>query len=100
MTPPSRTASKWAAADSPWKSPIVGAAAINYVSPGKKFLEPPVGDLLRWADPLSTLNRLCNLVVVVTAGARNGEEQRAPQEFLYSHILKALQKSRREAGPQ
>ena len=25
---------------------FVGAAAINYVSPGKKFLEPPVGGLL------------------------------------------------------
>jgi len=31
-----------------------------------------------------------DLAVVVTAGARNGGEQAAPQEFLYSHILKAL----------
>ena len=31
-----------------------------------------------------------DLVVVVTAGARNRREQAAPQEFLYSHILRAL----------
>ena len=33
-----------------------------------------------------------DMVVVVTAGARGGREQRAPQEFLYSHILKAVGK--------
>jgi CubicO group peptidase (beta-lactamase class C family) len=32
-----------------------------------------------------------DLVVVVTGGTRNGVDQRKPIEFLYSHILPAIQ---------
>jgi len=38
-----------------------GAAAINYVSPGKKFLEPPVGGLLAAMPTMFYLSRIADV---------------------------------------
>ena len=40
---------------------FVGAAAINYISPGKKFLEPPVGGLLAAIPTMFYLSRIADV---------------------------------------
>jgi hypothetical protein len=40
---------------------FVGAAAINYTSPGKKFLEPPVGGLLAAIPTMFYLSRIADV---------------------------------------
>lgn len=40
---------------------FIGAAAINYVSPGKKFLEPPVGGLLAAIPTMAYLSNIADV---------------------------------------
>ena len=47
---------------------FVGAAAINYVSPGKNFLEPPVGGLLAAIPTMIFLSSIAD-VYQLSAGA-------------------------------
>jgi uncharacterized membrane protein YeaQ/YmgE (transglycosylase-associated protein family) len=47
---------------------FVGAAAINYVSPGKKFLEPPVGGLLAGIPTMFYLSKIAD-VYQLSSGA-------------------------------
>lgn len=47
---------------------FVGAAAINYVSPGKKFLEPPVGGLLAAILTMFYLSKIAD-VYQLSSGA-------------------------------
>ncbi len=47
---------------------FVGAAAINYVSPGKRFLEPPVGGLLAAIPTMAFLSRIAD-VYQLSSGA-------------------------------
>ena len=43
-----------------------GAAAINYVSPGKRFLEPPVGGLLAAVPTMFYLSRIADVYQLST----------------------------------
>ena len=47
---------------------FVGAAAINYISPGKKFLEPPVGGLLAAIPTMTYLSSVAD-VYQLSSGA-------------------------------
>ncbi len=79
---------------------FIGAAAINYVSPGKNFLEPPVGGLLAAIPTMIFLSSIADVYQLSTGAYVLGTLMATMMALMGAFVGNLLRADQQEPQPQ
>jgi hypothetical protein len=79
---------------------FVGAAAINYVSPGKKFLEPPTGGLLAAVPTMIFLSSIADVYQLSSGAYVLGTLMATMMALMGAFVGNLLRGDKKEPKPQ